>query len=378
MADAALRLALPGHYKHAVIFADRLLFSHEFYPLAVDALAWSARRPTPQAIAVLAVHVDWVGKDGALSRIVFLDAQRLVLREVEVSPPIQPDCVQFLALGGNEQALHRFWSTRFSCLQVNPYPIAALADNKAATLAGWLAMGLECPRSAKFAGDDMAEARRCAERFAEVVVKPNTATEGAGVAFFETKLGRVAGAFDQHLAACRRYGPVLIQERRDGVMYRDPASGLAHSLALRLNLAFDGGGYAVESGYAQLGQNTGLPASRGRGGGIVSLPQALAGLAPRRDKARFDPVFRDSDWERLCCQAALAAGLFPELQLIGLDVVLDLDAEGRVKPVFLEANPRPAGLGRSWLFHGFPLTDAGAPGVTCGLWEGLLADDASR
>jgi len=54
--------------------------------------------------------------------------------------------------------------------------------------------------------------------------------------------------------------------------------------------------------------------------------------------------------------------------LIGLDVLLDHDQHGKICPVFLEANPRPAGLSHSRLLVDDPWQPA-VNGVTLNLWD---------
>ena len=83
-------------------------------------------------------------------------------------------------------------------------------------------------------------------------------------------------------------------------------------------------------------------------------------LTPQ-DKAYIKAVAEQAAW-------ALNAGLREEdyLKLIGMDMLLDVDANGKLIPLVLEANPRPSGLAHSWL-----LDHPDQPGVTNALFRGI-------
>jgi len=362
----------PGQRRHAVIFKSAAGFGNEFFPLAVDAYESAARHRDIPGILPLGVHVDWLDAAGAIRRALMLDAERGCLVEGPMERPFRPDSVHFLCLGSREQALHRDLARRFLCPQVNPLGPSALADDKAATLAEWSALDLETPRSERVSPGDAAAIARGLATFPEIVIKPNAATEGIGVVYPSRRDPGFAFVVNAGMEACWRLGVALIQERRDGVLYRDPDSGGLHTLALRLNLVRDERRHRLASGFAQIGADPGQPAARGRNGRILPLATVLSNLVDRRQPRRVidgpDPA-RWSDIERL---AARAAGVFGKLLLVGLDIVLDLDADGRPVPVFLEANPRPAGLYHSRLLSGLPSQNDQA-GVGPALWRGLAA-----
>jgi hypothetical protein len=218
------------------------------------------------------------------------------------------------------------------------------------------------------------------EAYREIVVKPNQSTEGDRVAYFKVGQNNFKMDFARHLETCWEQGDAVIQQRRDGLIFRDGRSGTRHNLVLRLNLAFDGAGYHVASGYAQLAVDTGHPAASSQGGRIVSPLEILHGLVSRTDSA--SPIFsmEGQDWMRICDQAVWAASLFRGLMLVGIDVLLDVDLDGTIMPVFLEANPRPAGLCHSRLLDGYPDSCPAPNGVSLKLWDGLelLHDITSR
>jgi hypothetical protein len=175
---------------------------------------------------------------------------------------------------------------------------------------------------------------------------------------------------ERHLNNCWELGSALVQQRCDSVIFRNPATGTTHSLALRLNLAYDGERFCLESGYAQLGVNEHYSAACGRGGHIVSINEVLSGLISRYDTKGKPIDLSEKDWARIREQSEQAAGLFPGLLLIGLDVLLDHDANGNIIPVFLEANPRPAGLSHSRLLTE-DIMSSTQNGVSLKLWSGL-------
>ena len=365
---------------HAIIFADSIMFHHEYYPLAVDAYVRDSQDSGVTRTHVLGVHVDWISADGMIKRILFLDVESGCLRETDLAFPLLPDSVQFHSLGKNERKLHQDWSAAFSCPQVNPYAQSSLADDKAATLMAWESMGVEIPAFVKLVESDFESAWRFVGAYREIVAKPNQSTEGDRVAYFNVGQHNFKTAFAKHLEACWVHGDAIIQERRDGLIFVDARSGAQHNLVLRLNLSFDGSRYQVESGYVQLSVDTEHPAASSQGGRIASPMEILGNLSSRTNPA--SPIFRieSQDWRRICDQAVWAASLFRGLMLVGIDVLLDVDLDGKIMPVFLEANPRPAGLCHSHLVDGYPDSCQAPNGVSLKLWDGLelLHDKASR
>ena len=363
-----LSAALSGTWNHAVIFASPIFFVHEFYPLAVDAYVHDCERHGKARTNVLGASMDWLTDNGQLERVLYADFARGRLVETDVASPVRPDSTQFICLGSQEQERHRALAERIPCTAVNPPAPSSLADDKAATLAGWSALDLEVPAYREITQGDSATALAFLERFAEIVVKPGRGTEGENVTFFQRGQARVEAELQRHLERCWEKGPAIAQQRRDGIFFRDPVSGRHHSLALRFNLALDRmGHYRLESGYAQLGRDEHSPAACGRGGRIVPMDEALSGLTCGPASASQPIRLASKDWSTIRQQAERAAGLFRGLMLMGLDVLLDRDEHGNLLPVFLEANPRPAGLSHSRLLNDDPWAPARV-GVSLNLW----------
>lgn len=361
--SAKLDEKLEGQWNHAVVFAASPLFTHELYPLAVDAFERDSNKYGKVYFNILGVHVDWFAPDGKILRLLYLDFAKQRFCECDLEIPLVPDSAQFICMGHQEYALHSSWSNRLACPQVNPHQPAARADNKISTLEGWASLGLEVPISQRVlpGGKDLATS--FAKRFAEIVVKPNQGTEGEQVTYLtSTDLTALQDA----LSSCWNTGDALLQERRDSVFWQDPNTGKIHTLALRLHVSFDGRHYHLESGYVQIGENSRLPAACARGGEILTFAAILPHLVYLQNGSPTTLHFSTGDWQRIYEQAQKAASLFTGLMLVGLDVVLDLDKKCKPVAVFLEANSRPAGLS-----HTHFLPDVGLPGISLKLWDGL-------
>ncbi len=360
-----------GH-DHAVVFSATAGFSHEFYALAVDAYERDSLRHGQPSIRLLGVHRGWLDGDGCITRSILLDPERNRLAAADWDVPFRPDSAQFLCLGRRDQASHRELAARFHCPQLNPYAPSALADDKAATLAGWSNLGLEVPAFRLIGKGDWQGARRFAAEYAEIVVKPNLGTEGRDVSYLSGSESDWEGRLSTALQSCWRQGDALIQARRDGVLFRDPELGCLHTLAVRLNLVYDGRRHRLASGFAQIGVDPGQPASRGRGGLILPLGEVLPHLVSRHDPAQPLDITLSCWWDGVARKAEKAASLFDELLLVGLDMLIDLAEDGSPAPVFLEANPRPGGLCHSRLLSG-PPSRRDRAGVGLELWDGVEA-----
>jgi len=172
----------------------------------------------------------------------------------------------------------------------------------------------------------------------------------------------------------------LIREERGNVLYaHDGNPGDLRRVALRVNVFCDGERFVAESGCAQVAQDADSTiASRGRGGQIMPIHDALANLwqhgeTGRPEQARLRPT--DLAQLRAVCEAgalAINEGLTEadRLKLVGMDALVEIAASGEPAFVLLEANPRPAGLNHS---HYLPSNEeeAGRLGVTRRLWRCL-------
>ena len=170
---------------------------------------------------------------------------------------------------------------------------------------------------------------------------------------------------------CWRQGPAIVQERRDNVCYCNPETSKLHTLALRINVAGNTDNkHFMESGYVQLGADLQHPAACGRDGAIVGFEQIWTNLCTRTANPNKLVTLNNEIWRNIRTLAETAASLFPNLFLLGLDLLLDIDDQGKVIPVFLEANSRPAGLCHSRLLTE-ELFAQKEIGVSLRLWDNL-------
>jgi len=202
----------------------------------------------------------------------------------------------------------------------------------------------------------------------EIVVKPNTGTEGDRVLYLQSDDPDATDRLDMQLTACWEWGTVLVERRCDGIGWRDPDTGRIHSLALRLHVAYDGTRCVAESGYAQLGVDQSHPATRGAGGMLLPIATVLTSLVQRADDSAVP--FDTEDLSRVRELAEAAASAHDVIALVGIDIVLNTDASGSVTPVLLELNPRPAGLAHARFLPGAG-EGRGEAGVSLTMWDGI-------
>ena len=355
----ALASLLCGTHNHAVVFAQSALITHELYPLVADAFTADSTAVGRAHFNILGVHTDWIDRSHRTQRGLFFDfdAQRFV--ETSLAVPLSIDSVHFLSLGHGEQTLHAHWSAHLPVFQINPWAQAQRADDKQVTLRAWTESGIDAPATRSITRADESIVRTWLDRYGALVVKPNDASEGRGVAYIRSL--EDWSAYARELSKDR---DLLLQVRRDRVFFRDREQGSMHALAVRIHVANCDTGRRADSHYVQLGMHADAPASRGRGGRIVSAA-ALDDQLVHRPKDSWQPVRLDSAfWDETFACAERAASAFPNLALVGLDFVVDMK-DDRPAAIPIEANPRPAGL-----CHARRRSD-GQSGVSEGLWNGL-------
>lgn len=360
-------LGLPAGYAgwhHGVVFCVAPLITHELYPLAVDAGA---------AARVLGVHGDWLSGARA-ERVIILDPSRDRFREASLTTPVELDSAHLLALGKREHERHRCWAASLPCPLVNPWPAAALADDKHALLQRWRRLGLEVPQGALLQPGDRLGARRFLEGTPQIVAKPNAGADGERVLFLDASDDDAVELLNAHLASCWEWGPVRIEQRRDAVAWRDPETERVHSLCLRLHVGRGTNGPLTESGYAQVGVDAATPAAPGRGG--LRLPLAVAAQSLVRRDTLAPMHLRAEDLEALRSLAAAALEPVADLGLGGIDVVLDISPDGGLLPVLLELNPRPLGLSHARFLPGCG-HGRGEAGVSLAMWDDIAQRSAA-
>jgi len=149
----------------------------------------------------------------------------------------------------------------------------------------------------------------------------------------------------------------------------------------RINVAWNGREFVAESGYAQVArdENT-FPASRGRGGKIVDINHALSCLYYFKDNTwkRFIPT--EDNISKIKSSAVDAAYRLnvdlPQseyLKFMGIDIILEAN-DTNMTPIFLEANPRPAGLAQSTEIIGISNREP-TPLVSKGIFHYLILQE---
>ena len=361
----ALAPLLSGIHNHAVIFAQPALITHELYPLVVDAFTADSTAVGQAHYNVIGVHIDWIDDRHRMRRALFFDlhAQRFVEASLAVPQPIES--AHFLSLGRDEQTLHAHWSAHLPVFQINPWAQAQRADDKHFTIKAWTQSGIDVPTTRPITTADASTVRTWLDHYGALVVKPNGASEGRGVAYLHTPEDWLSYVKEQS-----EQSDLLLQVRRDRVFFRDREQGSLHTLAVRIHVARCGASRRADSHYVQLGAHAHAPASRARGGRIVSAADLDDRLVYSQE-GKWQPVeLVPSFWDETLACAERAAAVFPDLSLVGLDFVVDMKGH-RPTAIPIEANPRPAGLcharrtidGRSGVSEGSGTTCArtGAP-----------------
>jgi len=352
--------------------------------LAFQADETRSRPHQARKVNVLGVHVGWLTESGEATRSLLVNKTGLV-KEVQFEEAVPLHVAQTLHLPRiGENLLHQRVSKLFETKgigQINPYGASARASDKAWTHRLWeqyLGEKMLSPASQLIMRPStVQQALRVLRNSVEkmggrqglrvlgVVLQPNKGTEGYMVERFEVDPAKIYEIDEdhpavQHLMAILKEGDALIREERGNVRFYSDETPEERSkgyrrVALRVNVAWNGSGFFAESGYAQVSRDAQtFAASRGRGGSIVDIDEALLNLYYPRDGAWARLIPTGVDIARIRQAAvnasqALNTGLPEEdyLKMVGIDIVLeveDAEEEGRIRPIVLEANPRPAGL----------------------------------
>jgi len=366
-----------------LIFGAESIFFQDTV-LAFQADEARSRPLQARKVSVLGVHTRWLTESGEATRSLLVDKTGRV-KEVQFEETVPLHVVQTLHLPIiGENLLHQRVSQLFEnkgIEQINPYNASARADDKAWTHWLWqqypgekiLSPASQLIVRTSTVQQALAALRTFVERIGGrqglrvlgVVLQPNKGTEGYMVERFEVDPAKIYEIDEdhpavQHLMALLKEDDALLREERGNVRFYSDETPEERSkgyrrVALRVNVAWNGSGFFAESGYAQVSRDAQtFAASRGRDGSIVDINEALLNLYYLRNGAWARLIPTGADITRIKQAAvnasqALNTGLPEEdyLKMAGIDIVLeveDAEEEGRVQPVVLEANPRPAGL----------------------------------
>ncbi len=378
-----IKEALEEGLNFGLIFGAESIYFQDTV-LAFQADEARSRSQQARKVNVLGVHVGWLTESGEATRSLLVDKTGLV-KEAQFEEAIPLHVVQTLHLPRiGEILLHQQVSQLFENKgigQINPYGASARASDKAWTHQLWE----QCPGNKILSPasqlivrtSTVQEALTTLRTFIEkvggrqglrvlgVVLQPNKGTEGYMVEGFEVAPAKIYEIDEDHLAvqhlmAILKEDDALLREERGNVRFYSDETPEERNrgyrrVALRVNVTWDGSGFFAESGYAQVSKDAQtFAASRGRGGSIVDIDEALLNLYYPRDGAWARLIPTEVDIARIKQAAvnalqALNTGLLEKdyLKMAGIDLVLeveDAEEERRIQPVVLEANPRPAGL----------------------------------
>ncbi len=360
---------LADRLNYVVIFgAESIYFQDTIHALATDS-------SDSGGVNVLGAHIDWISSNGkSIMRALAVGKDGLV-KEMAFEEPVTIHVAQILHLPlKHERQLHRklsIWFRDRGIPQINPYEGGSeRADDKAWTHDLWDRYG----QNISSPGHVLIPQHNSPEEIArklnafiqnarkwDLVVQPNRGTEGRKVEKF------AIGECPKPQSPIVRYikdhilpeDDAIVREQRGNVRYMDSASGSFLNVALRINVAWNGSELVAESGYAQIAKDEGtFPASRGRGGSIIDINDAIANLYYQADGRWIRLIPADQDVAAMRTAAinaayGLNAGLDLDryLKFVGIDILLEAEHTGanalNVIPVVLEANPRPAGLSQS-------------------------------
>ncbi|MBM3212329.1 hypothetical protein FJZ33_08920 [Candidatus Poribacteria bacterium] len=363
---------------YVLIFsAESIYFQGTIHAFAVDSYDF-------HKVNVLGVHKEWLLPDFSGTRRAILMDDEGYIREVAFENPVSIDVSHILHLPlRNEHKIHEAFSTHLMSIpQVNPYNASKRADNKACTHELWR----KCPEeivtpeytlikrgsSSKKILGQISEFI-CKIKASEVVVLPNNNTEGYKVEKFGSdELSNIVNYIESQVLP---EDDAIVREKRGNVGF------MFSNITLRINVAWNGREFVAESGYAQVArdENT-FPASRGRGGKIVDINHALSCLYYFKDNTwkRFIPT--EDNISKIKSSAVDAAYRLnvdlPQseyLKFMGIDIILEAN-DTNMTPIFLEANPRPAGLAQSTEIIGISNREP-TPLVSKGIFHYLILQE---
>ena len=361
---------------HALVFETPAHASHELWPLLVDALQAGALGYL-SGLAVGA-HTSWLDSDGRLQRALWYnpDTDRLIESDLPRAKQLRSAHL-LVGPAGREGRWHATMASRlrsWNCTVVNPVAPSSMADDKWATWERWRDAGVPTPetwlvprRALRTAWRATAgEAVACAGG-AALLVKPRHGTEGRGIVVVPDG----GDALERAVESVLREDDALVQVFRGHLRWRSEQGSLMRA-TLRLHAASNGrGDVVIESGYAHVaGDAAAAIASVGKEGKARPLVREHLWLDPPVGTKRPLTV-DDVTGITACARDAARALAVPSdpLRLMGMDLLVEMDADGRARALALEANPRPAGLGHSrFLTAGWQ--EAGQPGVSIAVWEG--------
>ena len=333
---------MPGVFFHGVVCTDMHLFVNEFYALAADAFTFDSSTVGRARFNLIGLKDSWIDNEGRATRAILVDFEKIRLIETDLLQPQEIHSAQFISLGRDEIDTHRILSERLNCVQINPFKVSWIADNKIASYKLWESHSIPTPDTLPINSINQT-AIDFVKQHKESILKPNFSTGGRGATFLNS-------TFDLHRSWDNKPEGFewILQSRKDTVLFRLNANNKPQTLVLRLNVSGKNpSSLKVESAYAQIGRDRNSPASTFHGGKIISKHE-LEGKTGYIKANRWCPVVLDEFfWSQAYAIAEQAAIIYQHLLLAGIDLIINVNSVGYPECLVLECNPRPGGLCRS-------------------------------
>ena len=349
-----------GKFFHGIICVDMHLFTNEFFAIAVDAFASDSSAKGNIRFNVLGLKESWINEKGCVTRAILVDFEQLRLIETEFLKPKKLDSVQFVSLGQDEIKLHQSLSKRLECIQVNPFKHSTIADNKMSSYKLWNSRSIPIPETIPV--DKINQSvLNFLEQHEESILKPNSGTGGHGAVFLRSAIELIQ-IWNRKKSIDSKW---ILQARKDAVLFKRSKNDRPQTLVIRLNVGGQvDSNLKVESGYAQIGRDRWNPASTYHDSRIISK-QDLKGKTGYIQAGRWCPLELDElFWAQSCTIAEKASSVYKNL-LSGIDLIVDVNPDGRPTCLVLEGNARPSGLCRSLCIKN------GKPRISSELWNSL-------
>lgn len=358
----------------AVIFDHPLAIGHELYPLWTDAYVSSQGGGAPHEI--VGVHVSWLDQTCRAQRLIVFDPEADAFLEAPAAEPVA--CQAALLLCQSRQ-MHTRLSHRLTeagLEHVNPYAGAAeIADDKWQCYCRWEQHGVPTPPTCLLDGElSPAAARAAIDGFVRDhaaphgwIAQPRHGTEAQGVSWVAPDPGSAERLVEAWQTRAGDDGSV-VRPRVGNAWLGPEEDGEPLPFDLRVHVAWDGAHHVAESGYAVVAAGSDNPISAVSHGGHVLRLDGLRQRGIWNLDASEKTPWGEADLEAAAAVAVQAVQALGPLALTGVDVKFDTgDSGGRLVPLVLDANPRPAGLIHSDLLFSSPPD----PGVTSALWRHL-------
>ncbi|MBN2327767.1 MAG: hypothetical protein JXR73_11495 [Candidatus Omnitrophica bacterium] len=364
---------------YAVCFEHPANICNELYPLMIDSYVCDLSKYWRRRRCIIGVHADWLDIELRAGRCIYYRPEEDRIIETTLDEPLAIHTVHFLAVSPQG---HRLWGERFSgkkIFQINPFSDSAKADDKYACIRIWEKDGVPTPQAFLLSQNEVGSDEQLIDQIKDIfdslfekdageeialLVQPNRGTEGRGVESFTGPrdwrlFSQQIDALFEHIRQIAREDDVLFRRGVRNVLLQDPSTGQNVCFDLRVNVACG----RMESGFIMAAPPGAIISSPGRGGRILEYkPETewkLYGLNPPGLVS-----WNEGLWHDIQETAEAAAAQFERCKLAGVDIRLE-QRDGKIAPLVLDINPRPAGLAHSRYF------DTREPGVSQFLWDFL-------